>query len=151
MPGGRDSADAELYHASDAAFGYDGQVTMRAIICVSDLLFSERIAAAARASGLETRVAGSAGDAERMLSEGGVVAVVDVNAADFDAVAVIEQAKAAGLAVLAFGRHTDAAGLRRARAAGAYRVVARSQLVEELPDLLRDLAARAATETDARA
>jgi hypothetical protein len=40
---------------------------------------------------------------------------------------------------MAFGRHTEPALLRAARDAGAAIVVPRSQLVEELPELLRRL------------
>jgi hypothetical protein len=56
----------------------------------------------------------------------------------------VELAKERGAPVLAFGRHTEAALLREARVAGCDRVVARSQLVEELPALLGEVAARPA-------
>ncbi len=56
-----------------------------------------------------------------------------------DPLTVIAEAKARGARVLAFGRHTDAASMRAARAAGADTVVARSQLVEELPHLIEAL------------
>ena len=46
--------------------------------------------------------------------------------------------------MLAFGRHTDAATLRQAREAGADIVVPRSQLAEELSELVDRLLASAA-------
>ena len=76
------------------------------------------------------------------------VAVIDLHERALDPTAAITDAKAAGARVLAFGRHTEPATLRAARDAGADLVVPRSQLAEELPELLRSLLA--AQENDRR-
>jgi DNA-binding NarL/FixJ family response regulator len=44
-----------------------------------------------------------------------------------------------GVPVLGFGQHTDPQALRAARQAGYAKVVARSQLNEQLPELVSDL------------
>ncbi|MEX2247591.1 MAG: DNA-binding response regulator [Dehalococcoidia bacterium] len=108
-------------------------------VVVSDLMFQPRITEGLRAIGADARIADTAGSAEAALGEGLAAMVIDLHAEGIDAPALIARAKAAGARVLAFGRHTDAAALRAARQAGAEAVVARSQLVEELPALLRAL------------
>ena len=111
---------------------------MRALVAVPDLLFQSRIEGALRARGIAWDVAGNdaqAGHAHLL--------VVDLQADGIDTPALIRRAKAGGGVVLAFGRHTDAAALRAARDAGADLVVPRSQLAEELPELLDRLSAAA--------
>jgi DNA-binding NarL/FixJ family response regulator len=108
-------------------------------IIVVDLMFQSRIRMAAEALGLDARIADGAADANVAIAAHPDIAVVDLHAAGIDAPSVIRSAKAAGATVLAFGRHTEPSILRSARDAGADAVVARSQLVEELPQLLRSL------------
>ena len=74
--------------------------------------------------------------------EAPTLAVIDLHADGIDASRTIADANAAGIRVLAFGRHTDATALRAAREAGADRVVPRSQLVEELHELIAAMVAR---------
>jgi CheY-like chemotaxis protein len=52
---------------------------------------------------------------------------------------LIERAREADVPVLAFGSHMDVGRWQRARAAGATRTVANSQLVEHFPALVRRL------------
>jgi DNA-binding NarL/FixJ family response regulator len=75
----------------------------------------------------------------RALEAAPAAAVVDLHEQTLDPLAVIAALHAAGVRVLAFGRHTDPALLRDAREAGATTVVPRSQLVEQLEVLLRAL------------
>jgi DNA-binding NarL/FixJ family response regulator len=119
-----------------------------AVIVVSDLMFQPRIETAARAAGLSVRVATPAAVAADPGDP--ALVVVDLHEREGDALAAIRTAKAAGAPVLAFGRHTDAAALRAAREAGADVVVPRSQLVDELPDLIRKLTAAGATAADTK-
>jgi DNA-binding NarL/FixJ family response regulator len=107
-------------------------MAQRITIIVSDLMFQPRIEAAARALGLGVAVPGAA-------PLGSAAIVIDLHETSLDAIAAIAEAKAAGARVLAFGRHTEPALLRAARDAGAEIVVPRSQLVEELLDLLQQL------------
>lgn len=102
-------------------------------------MFQPRIAAAAAHAGLTTRVADSQASWDEAVSGGAALVVVDLQDGALDSLAVIAEARASGARVLAFGRHTDAATMRAARAAGADSVVARSQLVDELPQLIEAL------------
>ena len=110
-------------------------------IIVVDLMFQSRIEAAVRAAGLSPIVATTPGEVDAAVGERPALAVVDLHADGIDAGQAIAEAKGAGVPVLAFGRHTDAAALRAARDAGADRVVPRSQLVEEMHELIASLIA----------
>ena len=108
-------------------------------IAVSELIFQSRIRAAAEGLGLSIAIADTPARAEAAIAARPALVVVDLQERNVDPLGVIETAKRAGAAVLAFGRHTDAKSLRAARAAGADAAVPRSQLKEELPELLRAL------------
>jgi DNA-binding NarL/FixJ family response regulator len=114
-------------------------VSRTIVIVVVDLLFQSRISAVAEALGLDARVADTPASVDAMMAVAPAAVVVDVDAAGIEAAAVIRAAKAAGAKVLAFGRHTQPGALRSARDAGADTVVPRSQLAEELPELLAGL------------
>ncbi len=102
-------------------------------------MFQPRIVAAAVGVGLATRVADSPAAWDATATGDAALVVVDLQDGAVDPLTVIAEARARGARVLAFGRHTDAASMRAARAAGADTVVARSQLVEELPHLIEAL------------
>jgi DNA-binding NarL/FixJ family response regulator len=107
-------------------------------------MFQARIADAIRALGGEPLIADGEAAAADALAEAPVAAVVDLHERSLDATAAVATLTAAGVRVLAFGRHTEPGMLRAARDAGAEAAVARSQLVEELPELLRELLAPSA-------
>jgi DNA-binding NarL/FixJ family response regulator len=108
-------------------------------VVVSDLMFQARITDAIRARGENAVVADDAGSLARAVSAGPSGAVVDVHERALDPLEAIRGLAAGGVPVLAFGRHTDPERLRASRDAGAVKVVARSDLVERLGDLLEDL------------
>lgn len=108
-------------------------------IIVPDLMFQPSIRAAAEAIGLEAAIADTPDLARTAIAAHPAIVAIDLQGAGIDALALIREAKADGAAVLAFGQHTAAATLRGAREAGADIAVPRSQLVEELPQLLRSL------------
>jgi len=110
-----------------------------AVIAVPDLMFQPRIEAAARTLGFETEVADTPVSARDALARRPAIVIVDLHAIGLDAETVIRGAKVVGSVVLAFGRHTEAATLKAARQAGADLAVPRSQLVEELPELISQL------------
>lgn len=110
------------------------------VIVVVDLLFQSRIHAAAEALGFGVRIGDTPASVEAAIAATPALVVIDVDAAGIDTPPAIRAAKAAGAKVLAFGRHTEPGALRSARDAGADVVVARSQLAEELPELLAGLA-----------
>lgn len=118
---------------------YDDRVTATVAIIVVDLMFQSRIRMAAEGLGLEARIADNTAAADIAIAAHPEIAVVDLHAAGIDALAMVRSARAAGAKVLVFGRHTEPSILRSARNAGADAVVARSQLVDELPQLLRSL------------
>jgi hypothetical protein len=109
------------------------------VIAVTDLMFQPRIADAARALGLDVRTPATDDGVHAEVEARPALLVVDLHDTTFGALQLVHNAAAAGVRVLAFGRHTDAAALRAARDAGATSVVPRSQLVEELPGLLARL------------
>jgi DNA-binding NarL/FixJ family response regulator len=106
------------------------------VIVVSDLMFQTRIDRALAALGVEAQVADSAERLDRAFATPPAAVVVDLQEPALDAVAVIRRAKAGRARVLAFGRHTEAAALRAARAAGADIVVPRSALSQDLASLM---------------
>ena len=116
---------------------------MRALVVVPDLLFQSRIESALRARGIEFEAPADQGSAETAAGRASLM-LIDLQADGFAVAALIRAARDAGAAVLAFGRHTDAATLRQAREAGADIVVPRSQLAEELSELVDRLLASAA-------
>ena len=65
--------------------------------------------------------------------------LVDMSLPEDHWLPLIRQAREAGTPVLAFGSHMDVERWQRARAAGATRTVANSQLVERFPELVRHL------------
>ena len=68
------------------------------------------------------------------------LAILDLHADAIDWRSVVATAKERNVPVLAFGRHTDADLLRAARDAGCDRVVPRSTLAADLPQLIEELA-----------
>jgi CheY-like chemotaxis protein len=108
---------------------------------ISDLMFQTRVSEQARASGYDVTVADTPASLPGALDAAPALLVLDLHVAGIDWREAVALAKARGVPVLAFGRHTEAHLLREAREAGCVRVVARSQLVEELPQLIQELAA----------
>lgn len=68
----------------------------------------------------------------------GDVLIVDLGARG-DWEGVIRQANERGIPVIAFGPHMDAEGRRKAKQAGAQRVLTNSNLARDLPIILREL------------
>jgi len=108
------------------------------VLAVSDLMFAARIADAARADGWSVVTPSDTSAAREHVIERAAALAVDLQDPQFDARALLEAARDAGAPALAFGRHTDAASLKQARALGAT-AVPRSELVERLPELLTAL------------
>lgn len=106
---------------------------------VSDLMFVSRLREVALALGYDFLAADTPDELRAGLDRSPALAVVDLHVTGIDWCAAVDTAKAAGVPILAFGRHTEAQLLRDARDAGCDRVVPRSQLVQELPGLISDL------------
>lgn len=114
--------------------------TRTILAAVTDLMFQSRLEQQARALGYEVSIADSDRAVESGLGTTPSLVVVDLHAMGLDWRRAVELAKERRVPVLAFGRHTEAALLRDARAAGCDKVVPRSTFVEELPEFVRELA-----------
>jgi hypothetical protein len=102
-------------------------------VLTGDLFFQAKIEAVAKAAGVPVRFAGSAEEARGAATV--LVDLADGNRA-IEAVGALKTGLGAPF-VVAFGPHREGEAFRRAREAGADRVLARSAFVERLPELLR--------------
>ena len=109
----------------------------RILAVIPDLMFQSRVREQAQALEFDLTVADAQEEAAAAIAAADLV-VIDLHALGFDTAALIRAAKATGVPVLAFGRHTETDVLRTAREAGADAVVVRSTFVEDLPQLLRE-------------
>ncbi len=110
----------------------------RALLYIPDLFFAPRIADALKHLDFAAREPGRQEEISDALA-GMDLLVVQLDGPRELWLAAIRTARAAGVPVLAFGRHTEAETLRAARHAGANKVVPNSQLVAELPQLVGEL------------
>ena len=106
------------------------------VAVVDDLMFQSKLEQETRRLGYAFVAVDSETELREALGRAAALAVVDLHVRGCEWQQAISIAKEHGVRVLAFGRHTEAQLLRDARNAGCDRVVARSQLVEELPKLI---------------
>jgi CheY-like chemotaxis protein len=109
------------------------------IAVVDDLMFQSRLEQPVRDLGYAFAAVDSEAELSAALERGAALAVIDLHVRGIEWQRAVALAKERDLPVLAFGRHTEAQLLRDARDAGCDRVVARSQLVEEFAELVREL------------
>ncbi len=107
------------------------------LLFVPDLMFETRIADTARRIGYAVESVNAFSDASNKIANANLVMLGLENNHDWQA--VVEQARASRVPVLAFGRHTSAEMLKHAREAGCARVVVNSDIAEKLPQLLEDM------------
>ena len=110
------------------------------VLCIEDLLFSERMADAVRhVGGRPVATASRKGFLKAMDQSLPVLALMDLHI-DTNWEAAIKTVRlrphTRAVPIYGFGRHTEPELLARARKAGADHAWARSRMVEELPDLL---------------
>ena len=110
------------------------------VLCIEDLLFSERMADAVRHLGGAPVAAGSNKAFLRAIDQSlPVLALLDLHI-DMNWEAAIQTVRlrphTRAVPIYGFGRHTEPELLARARRAGADHAWARSRIVEELPELL---------------
>ena len=110
------------------------------LVIVTDLIFQSRVEEQARTLGFTASLADSEDAVRTAMATTPALVVLDLHADGIDWRTAAALAKERGVPVLAFGRHTEAQLLRSARQAGCDRVVPRSTLVEELPQLILELA-----------
>jgi hypothetical protein len=104
-----------------------------AALSCPDLMFLVRLQGMARASGYEPRALGRGGTLE-----GARVLVLNL-AGNPGWEGLVRQAAEQNIPTIAFGPHLDAESRKRAKEAGASRVLANSNLERDLPRLLREL------------
>ncbi|MGA7730186.1 MAG: hypothetical protein WCD37_02820 [Chloroflexia bacterium] len=106
-----------------------------ALLLCTDLMFGVQLQNMARHAGLKPVTLRPASP----LPDGDVL-IVDL-AARADWETTVREAARRGIKVVAFGPHMDAEGRRKAKAAGAARVLANSNLARDLPKILKEIAA----------
>ncbi|HEX8219186.1 MAG TPA: hypothetical protein VF914_08230 [Chloroflexia bacterium] len=107
-----------------------------ALLYCTDLMFAVQLQNMARKTGYRV---GNARPGAPL--PGADVMVVDLGSRG-DWEAAIREMAGRGVPVIAFGPHMDAEGRKRAKAAGATRVLANSNLTRDLPRLLTNLRER---------
>jgi hypothetical protein len=108
-------------------------VASRVIVLADDLIWSGRLAALVRAADAEPVAVRSAAGLSAALATTPRAVIVDLTARAYDAISAVGAANAAGAAVLAVGQHDDVDLMRRARGAGAGRVLAYRKLADDGP------------------
>jgi hypothetical protein len=106
-----------------------------ALLLCTDLMFGVQLQNMARHAGLKPVTLRPASPLPH-----GHILVVDL-AARGDWETTVREAAGRGIKVVAFGPHMDAEGRRKAKAAGAARVLANSNLARDLPQILKEIAA----------
>jgi hypothetical protein len=116
----------------------------RIAILAQDLIWSDRLARAVESAGAEPTRAKTAPEFDRALVCADL-AIVDMTATAYDALAAIERARSSGARVIAVGQHDDIDLRKRALARGAERVYAYRKLFEDGPATISAWMARQAT------
>jgi hypothetical protein len=104
--------------------------TLPLLLFCTDLMFTVQLQNMARKAGLRPLVVKPGAP----LPPGDMLVVDLSSRADWEQ--PIREARERGTTVLAFGPHMDAAGRKRAKEAGAQRVLANSNLQRDLPGIL---------------
>lgn len=111
------------------------------LVAVDDLLFSSKIRAAARQSGVELTFARTPSEVlEQARALRPALAIFDLNSGKTDPIATITAMKRdptlAGIRTVGFASHVHTALIDAARQAGADQVLPRSAFAGSLPDIL---------------
>lgn len=109
------------------------------VVAIGDLMLGSRAREALKTLGMDAAIASSAEDLASRLDEGASLFIVDLGEPRWSPIEAIQRARSRGIAVLAYGRHTDVETLEAAGKAGADRVVPRSVFAATLPDLILEL------------
>jgi CheY-like chemotaxis protein len=107
---------------------------------IEDLLFTVKIADAAKRNGLQARFVKTEEDAIASASEKPLLTIVDLNCRSCDPVGLIATLKAGEspkMPVIAFVSHIEGELKRKAHDAGADMVMARSAFSTNLPQILK--------------
>jgi CheY-like chemotaxis protein len=112
--------------------------TRRILGVLDDLLFTVKIADAAKRNGLQTQFVKTEEDALAAVGEQPLLVILDLNANSVDPIALIPKLKAAAkIPVIAFVSHVQGELKQRAHESGADMVMARSAFSTNLPQILK--------------
>jgi hypothetical protein len=106
---------------------------MRVLALVTDLMFGSRIAAEAKAAGVQVQILRKP---EQLAEAEGDILLADLNLQGA-ATAAATWAGKEGRRVIGFVSHLDVAAIAAAREAGVQEIMARSRFIQVLPELLR--------------
>jgi len=106
---------------------------MKALALVSDLMFSSRITAEAKAAGAQVQILRKP---EQLNQAEGELLLVDLNLPGATTAAAAWRQKE-GRRTVGFVSHIDAATIAAAREAGLEEIMPRSRFIQVLPELLR--------------
>jgi len=112
----------------------------RILALVPDLLAASRIKEAAKSAELRVEVIESRAELDTLLPSASLL-VLDLGIAEVDMAAAA--ARAQGVPVIAFGRHTDLARIRAAHSASIDRVYPRGRFLDDLAAILQQALAGA--------
>lgn len=116
------------------------QVKKRVLALVEDLLFTVKIADAAKRNGLEAQFAKTEADAVSGLEQNPLLVILDLNINFADPIELIRKLKnAEGVrpSIIAFVSHVQGELKQKAHDAGADMVMARSAFSTNLPQILK--------------
>jgi CheY-like chemotaxis protein len=119
-------------------------VSATILVVVEDLLFFSKIQQTAKLAGVAVSQAARPALTKKLVEDLPSAVILDLNSSSFQPLEVIRTLRAEPnmrhIPVLGFVSHVQSALLAAAREAGCDVVLARSALVRQLPQLLRDLA-----------
>lgn len=114
------------------------QGTRRVLGVLDDLLFTVKIADAAKRNGLQTQFVKTEEDALAAAGEQPLLVILDLNANSVEPIGLITKLKGMGkIPVIAFVSHVQGELKQRAHEAGADMVMARSAFSTNLPQILK--------------
>jgi CheY-like chemotaxis protein len=114
------------------------QGNKKVLVVIEDLLFTVKIADAAKRNGLQVQFVKTEQDALAAAADKPMLVILDLNAASVDPITLIAKIKEAGrIPVIAFVSHVQGELKQKAHDAGADMVMARSAFSTNLPQILK--------------
>ena len=114
------------------------QGTKKVLAVIEDLLFTVKIADAAKRNGMQAQFVKTEEDALAAAAEKPMLIILDLNAGSVDPISLIPKLKGLGrIPVLAFVSHVQGELKQKAHEAGADMVMARSAFSTNLPQILK--------------
>lgn len=116
---------------------------MSIVYLTNDLMFSSRVAGAAKAAGVDVRVVGSVASLLDSLSNEGIrLVILDLTLPSLDPTTVLPEIRsaAANVSVIAYGPHVHEQKLAAAKDAGCDQVLSKGQFSSSITNLIDQIA-----------